>query len=175
MITITGCFHWESFSKWDIEMWSHDKDDKINRTLFLFPSVHEKKNVFECPECHKVFTQVANKLSKTDHGSNEQKYTTCTFWSQNSNRLLKVKVDHKFMISQLIFCFFSQKSYLKNHVDAIHKKRNRFKCDLCSKFFTTKQMLEYHLVSPNVHRITNEILFELDHNGQEEEGSITNG
>ena len=66
---------------------------------------------------------------------------------------------------------FTQKSYFKNHIDVIHKKISGFRCHICSKLFTTKQMLEYHLISPNVHHITNTIVFDLPNN-QEESGWI---
>lgn len=48
----------------------------------------------------------------------------------------------------IIFCLidssFSNETYMKNHVKAVHSKQKRFRCEVCGKTFARKAELQNH-------------------------------
>lgn len=142
---------------------SHCDAEFLNRTSFnqhMF-SLHNSSHT-RCPDCDQAFSSELHlKSHKESLKCNSRKATDADFEETSSgvncklcNRQYRNKKEwithyfnhHKFkMKCDLCFQQLSTYASLKNHKMTIHDKIKRFSCTECSKTFSAKHTLQFHL------------------------------
>ena len=130
------------------------KEFKSKTHVKYHMKIHTAENIFKCTECPHSTKEKGNLRQhykrmheKTKehkcHSCNKAFITKCEVKIHLRTHLGIKRYQRKCHICSKVF-FNVGPAYLDRHVKIVHEGKKEFKCDLCSKFYTTKSHLKTH-------------------------------
>ena len=125
--------------------------ENLNTHKISFCSKIEVKTKFECEVCHRTYSSKTSlSYHKKHHSIEPTKCTFCDYKSKYADHLaIHIKQAHFKENIKCEHCSaeFKKPGKLKAHLRQTHFKITEFKCDLCSKVFTSNILRKLHIRS----------------------------